>query len=189
MTGREVVLLGLAQDHTSRTMKTAQALLIGSALALAAVPCWAAGSTQLGSFNDWNAYLFSDKSGKVCYMASLPKAQKEAPRKRGNTFLSVTHRPGDKSFDVVSVEAGFVYKAGSAVDLDVDGNRIQLFTKGGGAWARDPETDKALVAAFRKGRAVAISGLPLKGKPVVDTYSLSGFSAAYAKIGEACGVK
>lgn len=189
ITGREMVLLRLTHDHTSRTMKTAQALLVGSALALAAAPCWAAGSTHLGTFNDWNAYLFSDKTGKVCYIASLPTSQKEAPAKRRSTFLSVTHRPGDKSFDVVSVEGGFAYKADSTVTMEIDGTKVELFTKGGGAWARDPDTDKSLVAALKKGRVAIVTGHPAKGKAVVDDYSLSGFSAAYAKIGEACGAK
>lgn len=28
---------------------------------------------RVGTFNDWSAYAYSDKRGKVCYAASQPK--------------------------------------------------------------------------------------------------------------------
>lgn len=185
-------------------MKPAQAFLAGwTAALLGAAPCWAAGSTYLGTFGDWEAYTFSEKAGKVCYATSLPKKTQGAPKGRSTTFVSVTHRPGEKAVNEVSVSAGFAYKTDSDVEVEIGGAKIKLFTSNAAAWARDPATDKALVEAMKKGaaadkalaeakktpRGFTVVGTPAKGGAVTDSYSLNGFAAAYAKIGEVCGVK
>ena len=89
----------------------------------------------------------------------------------------------------MSIDAGFTFKADSDVEITIDKTKFKLFTHGEGAWARDPATDLALVTALKKGKGLSVSGTPAKGSAVADTYSLSGFGAAYAKINEACGVK
>ena len=171
-------------------MKPVHVVLVGCGLAIVgSAPSWAAGSSHLGVFQDWEAYVYGEKAGKVCYAASLPKKSQGAPKGRRDTFVSVTHRPGEKSTNVVSVDAGFAFKADSEVDLVVEASKFKLFTNGEGAWARDPATDRNLVEAMKKGKSFTVSGLPAKGAAVTDSYSLAGFAAAYAKINEACGVK
>lgn len=175
-------------------MKPAQVLLAGLTVAVAgAAPSLAAGTTHLGVFQDWEAYVFAEKAGRVCYAASVPKKTQGGPKGRGATFISVTHRPSEKSTNVVSMDAGFAFKTDSEAEMVIDGARFKLFTDGEGAWARDAATDKALVEAMKKGKGFTIAGTPAKppGKPIIvtDTYSLAGFAAAYAKINEACGVK
>lgn len=156
---------------------------------LLAGPALAAEAKLLAAHGDWEAYVFSEKRGKVCYMASLPKKRDGGPKGRGETFVTVTHRPGEKSTDVVSVTAGYAYKKDSAAELDIDGAAEKLFTAGDGAWASDAKTDKALVGAMIRGRVMTVRGIPAKGAASADTYSLSGFTAAHDEIGKACGVK
>lgn len=175
-------------------MTPAQVLLAGLTLAVAGItPAQAAGTTQLGIFQDWEAYVFAEKAGKVCYAASVPKQSQGAPKGRTPTFVSVTHRPSEKSTNVVSVDAGFAFKADSEAEMVVGSTRFKLFTDGQGAWARDAATDKALVEAMKKGKGFTVSGTPAKAPAkavaVTDSYSLAGFTAAYAKINEACGLK
>lgn len=175
-------------------MKPVQVLLAGLILVVSGTaPSQAAGTTPLGVFQDWEAYVFAEKAGKVCYAASVPKKTLGGPKGRSAAFVSVTHRPGEKSTNVVSMDAGFAFKTDSEAEMVIDGTRFKLFTDGEGAWARDAVTDKALVDAMKKGKGFTVSGTPAKppAKPVTvtDTYSLAGFAAAYAKINEACGVK
>ncbi len=42
----------------------------------------------LGKSGDWESFSFSDKSGKVCYMASLPKKSLNKPKVRGEPHLT-----------------------------------------------------------------------------------------------------
>src|SRR6202023_2818255 len=45
----------------------------------------------------WTAYAYSEKSGKVCYLAGEPKKSEPAGGKRKHPLSMVTHRPGEKS--------------------------------------------------------------------------------------------
>lgn len=171
------------------TMTRPTISLLAGVLAAAAAALPAAAKTSLLTVhNDWEAYAFAEKAGKVCYAASLPKKTAGSASGR-ETFVSVTHRPAEKAKNVFSVTAGYVYRDGSAVEVDIDTQKFKLFTSGDGAWARDAATDEALVTALKKGRTLIVRGTPAKGAETVDTYSLSGFTAAHGEIGKACAVK
>ena len=155
------------------------------AIGLAAAPAFAAQQT-LGSFQDWTA--FSDGAERrTCYIGSVPKKKEGAYTVRGETYVLATHRPGEKVFGEVSVEAGYTYKPGSEVEITVDGQNFKLFTQGGNAWAYDEKGDRALLEAMRAGRQMVVKGTSSRGTLTTDTYSLAGFSAALQSIDKACG--
>src|SRR5512134_2069391 len=125
-------------------------------IVLAAASAFAAQQT-LGSFQDWTA--FSDGSERrICYIGSVPKKKEGSYTVRGDTYLLATHRPGEKVFGEISVEAGYTYKPGSEVEINVDGQTFKLFTQGGNAWAYDKRGDRALVDAMRAGRQMIVKG-------------------------------
>ena len=79
---------------------------------------------------------------------------------------------------------------GIEVALTVDDNKnFRLFTQGETAWAKDADTDKALVTAMRSGSRMVVKGTSTRGTLTTDTYSLSGFSRAYERASRECGVK
>ena len=68
--------------------------------------------------------------------------------------------------------------------VQVDTTGLDFYTAQSSAFARD---GKAAVAAFHKaGQALSRSPGPREGQTIVDTFSLRGFSAAYAAINKAC---
>jgi hypothetical protein len=144
---------------------------------------------RLGGLDAWPAYTYKEKSGKVCYLAGEPKKTEPAVGKRKPSIAMVTHRPGEKIANVVSLVEGYPLKEGSEVSLDIDGAKFDLFTKGDSAWARTPELDKSIVEAMAKGKQAIVKGAPQKGKATTDTYSLAGFAEALALIDKACDVK
>ena len=75
--------------------------------ALAATP------QVLGEYGDWIAYYYQDRGGIVCYMASTPKKDEGKYTKRGDIYTVITHRPSEKSYDVVNFVAGYTFKPGS----------------------------------------------------------------------------
>jgi len=140
----------------------------------------------LGKFGDWGAFAYSGKGGKVCYAVGKPKHSLGSSKVRNEVYLTITHRPADKSFDVVSVTAGYAFKKDAAAELDIGGAKFDLYTTEDTAWARD---DKAVVQALLKGKSVVVHGMPAKGDPTADTYSLDGFVQAHTEIGKACATK
>jgi Invasion associated locus B (IalB) protein len=143
---------------------------------------------RLGAFGGWTAYTFKAHSGQVCYVLGFP-VKREAPgSKRKPAVMMVTHRPQEHVSDVVSLDEGYRFKEGSDASLDIDGTKFDLFTKVDTAWSRTADLDKAIVAAMAKGSRAAIEGTPQKGPPIIDTYSLAGFSRALALSDKACGI-
>jgi invasion protein IalB len=158
-----------------------------------ALPTLAQAPKALGTFDAWVAVELPEKSSKICYMASRPSKSTPEGAKRGDILLTVTHRPGAKQRDEVSFQSGYPFKPGAPVTIEVDKKKFELFTKpeadAEGAWSRDAAMDKALVEAMRAGNSAVVKGTSARGTETVDTFSLAGFTKAYAEIGKACGIK
>ena len=140
----------------------------------------------LGTFQDWTAYQTSQGGKRICYIASPPKKDEGNYSKRGDILAIVTHRPASKSFNVVSIHAGYKYKKGSTAEVAIGGARFTLFTNAETAWANDTGDDRALVKNMRAGAKMIIHGKSWRGTETKDTYSLLGFTAAIRAINKAC---
>jgi hypothetical protein len=155
-----------------------------------AAPASSAGPSQrLGTAEGWTAYVYKEKSGQVCYLAGGPQKSEPATAKRKPPTAMVTHRPEEKVANVVSFVEGYPLREGSDASLDIGGAKFDLFTKGDSAWARTADLDKTIVEAMAKGKQAVVKGIPPKGQPTTDTYSLAGFAQALAMIDKACGIK
>lgn len=154
-----------------------------------AAPAQAQEPKYIGNFKDWHSFTLKEQGNDVCYMVSQPIKSEGNYTRRGNIHVLVTHRPAERSYDVVSFIAGYTFKEGSAVEVKVGSKKYSLFTEGETAWAHDEKTDQALVSAIRSGAKMIVTGYSSRGTKTVDTYSLSGSSAAYTAIGKACNVK
>jgi hypothetical protein len=147
----------------------------------------------LGSFDSWVSVELGSGGARACYMFARPSASEPKGAKRGDIMVVVTHRPGAKRQDEVSFQSGYPFKDGSPVAVDVDGKKFEFFTRldvdQEAAWARDADADKAIVAAMRAGKTLKVKGTSARDTETTDTFSLAGFTKAYAEIGKACGVK
>ncbi len=124
---------------------------------------------------------------KTCYIVSFPRKKQGKYTRRDLTYLVVAHRPAERVFGEVSVEAGYDYKPDSVVTAAIDGkNTFKLFTKGGNAWPNNAAADKAFVSAMKQGQSLVLKGTSARGTVTTDTYSLSGFTRALATIDRDC---
>jgi invasion protein IalB len=143
----------------------------------------------LGSFRDWDALIIKEGSTKTCYMISTPKrttANKKNVR-RGDIYITVTNRPNVGVKSEVNAVMGYPLRPNSEVRFQVDGKRAQsLFTEGSTAWAYDSNDDAKLAAAMKAGSRLVVTGTSVRGTRTTDTYSLSGFTAAFNAINKAC---
>lgn len=142
----------------------------------------------LGSFGAWDAFTEREGKNLLCYMASEATKARGNYKKRGKTYMIVTHRPAEKSTNVISVEAGYSYKKDSEAEIVIGKDTTKLFTSNTTAFAYDSKTDDALVKKMIKGAGMTVKGISLRGTPTTDTYSLKGFTAAYKAISAACKV-
>ena len=159
--------------------------LIAIVIGLSVSPARA--ETVIGVFNDWSAFTEIEGGRKTCYIGSVPKKSAGNYTQRDPTFVIVTHRPAEGTRDEVSVRAGYTYQQASSVTVTIDRNPFRLWTQGGHAWANTPD-DPKLVAAMRRGNAMVVKGTSTRGTLTTDTYSLTGFTAAYNAASRACGL-
>ena len=137
---------------------------------------------------DWEAYTTFENKRLVCYMGAEPQKTQGKYTKRGQTFLLITHRPSEKSKNVISLRAGYTYKKSSEVKMVIGKERFELFTNGQWAFAADAGTDNKLVKSMIRGAELIVRGVSSRGTRTTDTYSLKGFTAAYKAIGKACKI-
>ncbi len=141
----------------------------------------------LGEYNDWSAFYYQDGKNVVCYMASSPQKDEGKYTQRGDIYVVITHRPAEKSFDVVNFVAGYTYKRDAKVVVKIGKTAIdKMFVDKDKAWAVSEKVDRELVEAMKKGERMIVTGESSKGTATKDTYSLSGFSAAYKAISAKC---
>ncbi|GAB3123322.1 invasion associated locus B family protein [Novispirillum itersonii] len=155
-------------------------------------PGRAADTKTLGSFGPWSAYSFTENGKQVCYMAARPVKAEGNFASRGDIYALITHRPGQKSFNVFSIVAGYAYSTDSEeqVQVSIGKRNFKLFTQGERAWTHDDKTDLALTEAIRKGGAeMVVRGKSVRNAETTDTYALTGAAKALEAIDSACGVK
>lgn len=140
----------------------------------------------LGSYRDWTVYEVEDGNGKICYLASEPTKQEGNYTRRGNPAVLVAKLPGQSGGEQVSVQPGYSYQKGSAVEIKIESQNFELFTQGEHAWARTSADDQALIAAMRRGMDMTVRGTSTRDTYSLDTYSLNGFTAAYQAMRNAC---
>jgi hypothetical protein len=164
-------------------------VVIGALAALVVLPARAEDASRIGGAKAWDAYAYSEKGAKVCYLVGLPAKSEPPGLSRGRVDAYISHRPAEKAVNVVQFHAGYPFKDGANAELDVDGRKFQLYTVKDAAWANDPAEDKAVTEALGKGKRAVFKGTSARGTSTTDTYALDGFKDALAAIDKACGVK
>ncbi len=144
----------------------------------------------IGEYGDWVAYTYKENGKNVCYMASVPKRDEGKYTRRGDIYAVVTHRPGENSFDVFNLVAGYTYQKSAKVTVKIGTQTFdKFFIDDDKAWTLTEKDDKALVAAMKRGQRMIVNGVSSRGTKTKDTYSLSGFTRAYNAISAKCGKK
>ncbi len=152
-----------------------------AALLLAPIPAFAAGPQSLGTIGDWIAASYGSGASEACYAFTTAKSSSLALPRRGPVQLTVTQRKSAP--DEVTLSAGYTYPKSPTVTLTIGTSAIDFYTSGGTAFTT---SGAQAIAAFQAGAtAIAKSSGP-RDTTVTDSFSLTGFSSAYAAIKKAC---
>ena len=146
---------------------------------------------QIKEKGQWVAFKYGQNIDKVCYVSSIPIRMTGKYKKRGQSYIMVSHRPLDTppAHNVFEHRAGYPYKKGSEVTVEIGSQKFRLYTAADSAWAKDSKTDENLVRSMIKGNKMILRGTSNRGTTTVDTYSLSGFTATFRASAKACKLK
>lgn len=157
-------------------------------LALAAA--FPAQAELLSEHKTWAAYREGTKASRYCFVTAQPTKDVGKYTKRGDIFAVITHHPSEKRVNEFHIQAGYTFQKGSAATARIDGKKaFKLYTDGDNAWTYDKESDAAVVRAMKGGATMVVKGTSSRGTATTDTYSLSGFTAAWKAAAKACNVK
>ncbi|RMC34746.1 invasion associated locus B family protein [Paracoccus alkanivorans] len=138
---------------------------------------------------DWTVFAAQDP--QECWAVSPPKSTVNTdsegnPKEvtRGDIRLYVAYRPGQNG--EVSFAGGYPFAPDSTVEVDIGGQKFNLFTEGENAWTGSPDEDQKLISALRAGSDAVITGRSSRGTVTKDTFSLSGITAATNTAQERC---
>jgi hypothetical protein len=160
---------------------------LGASLAL---PAAADPANLLGAFGNWSAYSTGTGSGMTCYALSMPRASRPVGAKRGAIYLMVSDWPGRRVKAEPQIVYGYQAKEGGAAGLGIGPDKFAFFQKNSGkdgsAWLTSLGDNARLIDALHGGVSAVASGTSQRGTKTSDTYSLSGFNDALAKIHAVC---
>jgi len=149
-------------------------------------PVLAQSARVLGDFRDWSSYAADDGSGTVCFAMTRPKSTEPTPDGYGEAYLYVTNRPGEDVVNEFNLVSGYTFQTGSMAVASVGGQDFALFTQNDAAWLDDSAQAANLAAAIRAGSTVTVTGTASNGTEIVQSFSLSGATAAQQAIGAEC---
>ena len=150
-----------------------------------AVQTASAQDVVIGAYNDWKAHSYQEPEGKVCNMWSRPIKSEPSNVRRGDIYAFITHRPALKSWSAVSFQMGYPLKTSEEVSLQIGNQKFRLIVEGEAAFA-DEADDAKIAAAMRRGNRMVVRGVSTRGTRTIDTYSLSGVTAATKALNKAC---
>ena len=141
------------------------------------------GPTSMGKFEDWQAATHDEGGQTTCYAFVRASPAGSGMPGRGDVVLTVTDRPGTAR-DAVAVSMGYALSASATVTMQVDAAKVAFYTDGKrNAFARDGH---AAIAAMGHGARAVVHAPGPHGAEVTDSFSLRGFSAAYAAVTKSC---
>lgn len=161
---------------------------IVAALLVAAASIPAQADDFVGTFGKWNVQTYEEGRSKVCLMWSQPTKSEGNYTRRGDVYAYVTQRPAKKRLNEISISIGYPFKKGSTLSISVGKARFKMFSQGDTAWNRQPLADAKMVKAMQAGATMTARGVSQRGTKTTDTFSLKGFTKAYAAMNRSCGI-
>jgi hypothetical protein len=152
---------------------------------LAGGPALAQSAERVATHTAWSVFVAGNP--RECYIVAPPidsiarRGDSRVTVTRGDIRLFVTFRPGDNVANEVSFTGGYPLREGSPVRLEIGSDSFTMSPGRGDAqeWAwTDPSDDARAVAAMRRGANAKLTANSARGNTTIDTFSLSGFTAA-----------
>lgn len=166
--------------------------LAGAVVALAAsgVSAQEESTNQVAAKTAWS--VFEDSSPRECWAVSSPtetinkKDGRIVAVRRGDILLMTFYRPGAGVQGQLAFTGGYPFAGGSTVNLDISGNKFELFTEGEWAWPASAADDAKIISSLKRGADATLTARSSRGTQTSDRFSLMGYTAAVEEAEKRC---
>lgn len=163
-------------------MRGLKLLLAGMAVTAATLPAAAQSATKIGQHNAWGTYSYQARSGKVCYVLTVPTEKQPPSLDHGDIFFFVSQKPGQNvSFEPQFI-ASYNLQENSKVVVTVGDKNFSMFTLGKSAWMENAAEEPSLIAAMKAGADMKVAAKSGRGNATSYLFSLRGITAALNSI-------
>ena len=176
--------------------------IAAGAMALASAAFGQQGVTRVSVHTDWSVFTASSAGSGFadCWSAAEPRSVvntrggQTVDVRRGDIQLMIAFTKGSSNAHI-AFTGGYPYGDGSTVTANVDGKEFTFLTQNqpdangeatGWAWPRAAADEGRIVDAMKRGAEATMSGRSSRGTTTKDTFSLSGFTAAFEAAQRAC---
>ena len=141
---------------------------------------------KLEKFKDWEVFIVTDKSNKVCFAQSKPVLQ--SPKKSDREArLFVTFRPAEKITDEVSTTSGYEYNSQNSIIASSGKSKYKFdIAQDDFAWISSNKIEKKIIKRMKKASRIMVTAYNKSGSQTIDHYSLMGFTKAYNTAKKSC---
>jgi hypothetical protein len=146
---------------------------------------------RVAAKTDWSVFVEDDPT--ECWSVSSPKETvntrdgRPVAVNRGDILMFVAYRPGAEVAAEVSFTAGYEFREGSTVTVQIGETSFELFTDNDWAWPASPADDAKIITAMKRGTQAVVTGVSQRsGTTTKDTFSLLGFTAALEEAEARC---
>ena len=126
------------------------------------------------------------KTDEYCYIGSLAIQSDLSPEKNRGEFYILVYKNIGTTETVIQIEAGYDYKIGQDINVNIDGGNYIFYTNEDVPSAAWTEEDNKVIFAMKKGLDLVVTGESSRGTVTNDTYTLKGFTSAFNKLIEDC---
>ena len=126
------------------------------------------------------------KTDEYCYIGSLATETDLSPDKNRGQFYILVYKNIGAPETVVQIEAGYNYKIGKDIIVEIDKGLYSFYTTKelpDAAWTKN---DEKVIYAMKKGLDLIVTAESSRGTITNDKYTLKGFTAAYNKLNKDC---
>lgn len=149
-------------------------------------------ANRVATMTDWS--VFVEDNPTECWGATGSREAVNSLDVRldavnsGQPVLMAFYRPSEGGEGHVAFTAGYPFAAGSTVSMAIPGFSFELLTDGEWAWPATNDDDSKVIRAMILGTRAVLSGRSTHGTVTKDTFSLWGFTAAFADAAKRCGL-
>lgn len=149
------------------------------------------GKSLLGKYGEWRCASTCSANQTKCHVTSKPEKsvfvnEKDKDRKRGRVYVLVSRLAHCADPAMVTIGLGYQTNQKEPITATIGTRSFELVSQGERAWALSDHDELQLIESMKKGKDLVITATSKWGRATKDTYSLKGFSAAWARAKTTC---
>lgn len=169
-------------------MRSVSTAMAAAAFLAASVPPMvrAAEPQPVAAFKKWSVFVKEEGGERICYAATDAQELSPASVNHGSVFFLVASWKSGAARNQPSLMTGYQINAAPPPAIRIDSEKWEMYADDNEAFIEKASDEGRLIAGMKRGAEMRVSAVSSRGTATSYVFSLSGVSAALARVEEAC---